>query len=200
MQPKMKGEGRRVMKRFMTVAAALLFAIVFSSCAAHRLNGPSATAPNWVHDCRAHPKSRGAIMCAVGMSDFVDTISRRADAETAARAELAKSFSATIAVTEKSFLQYLRTKGVETDEQMVNSVNSILSNVRLANSEIVDHWIDPKTNYEYALGVYKLADFRQSIARMKDEDPLARQALIKEGAALFEMLPKRPVDGQTGKN
>jgi hypothetical protein len=164
----------------------LTLLLLGANCAGGRGAGPSQAAPLWVDDCRKHPGTRGAVMCAVGISDFTDPISRRADAETSARAELAKNFSSQVTVMEQSFTGYLKSRGHETDEQMLNSVHSILSNIRLADSEILDRWLDPRTQYEYALGVYRVADFKGSVARMAEEDPVAVRALLENPEALFE--------------
>ncbi|GAC1336581.1 MAG: hypothetical protein NVS2B9_09290 [Myxococcales bacterium] len=177
------------MKRLTCALAAL--ALV--GCGEHRPD-PSgqlfhASGPDWVSQgSGAFSAGSERIFRGVGIaSGLHDATMRRSTAEARARAELTNVLDAYAARLEHDCRGSLKGASHKADAQLVRRAVEAVARKALAESPVVDRWLDTDGT-EYALARLDMDALKQDLAQAQELSPQARQAVRANADPAFDDL------------
>ena len=190
------------MKKMIGVVAVLALAACGGGGTPQQSNQVQhASGPDWVNKgSGAFGGDKGKIFYGVGIASGIRSQSlRRNEADTQARAQIAKIMSTYISELNKSYAASTTAgdQSASSEEQHVSDTLKAYSQSELSGVLIVDHWVD-NDGTEFALAQLDMASFSNNMDKMKDLNSKVRDAVRANADKAFDDLSKEEAKHNQG--
>ena len=184
------------MKKNEILFALLILPVLLVACAGASLRGGKM--PDWVKEGSGAFRDGGEKVF-YGVGEVVGVKNEplaRSSAENRARAEVGKIFETYTASLMKDYMASTTGGAAVTaqspalEEQHIEQTIKTFSAVTLSGVMIVDHWVDAKSDTQYALARLDLEKFKNSIDRMQELSSQVRDFIRKNADRNFEDLTR----------
>jgi hypothetical protein len=149
-----------------------------------------ANGPDWVkRGSGAFGGEKGKMFYGVGIASSHNVAMRRSTSDSRARAAIAKTLDAYVAVLNKDYQAstIAGDRSASSEQQQVQEALRTYSQMELSGVVIIDHWLD-NDGTEYALAQLDMASFKGNLDKMKELNASVREAVRAKADRAFDEL------------
>jgi hypothetical protein len=149
-----------------------------------------AHSPDWVkRGSGAFGGEKGKMFYGVGIASSHNVAMRRSTSDSRARAAIAKTLDAYVAVLNKDYQPstIAGDRSASSEQQQVQEALRTYSQMELSGVVIIDHWLD-NDGTEYALAQLDMASFKGNLDKMKELNASVREAVRSKADRAFDEL------------